>query len=212
MGLRNAARATDEPVLTLRAWGDLPEDEPGELVDGRLEEEERPTVTHELVVLWLGALLRAWLARRGGLVLGSETKLAVRARRGRKPDLSVYLPGVARPAASASLIDVPPTIVVEVASPRPRDIRRDRIEKLDDYAAFGVPFYWLLDPAVRTLEIYELTRDGRYTRSLSAAAGRIRSVPGCTGLAVDLDALWAEIDAIDRPASARAPRRRARAR
>jgi hypothetical protein len=30
------------PLLTLEEWGDLPEDVPGELIDGRLVEEEVP--------------------------------------------------------------------------------------------------------------------------------------------------------------------------
>ena len=199
VALRKFAPVVDETVLTLRAWGDLPEDEAGELVDGRLVQDEEATVAHEVVVGWLATLFRSWIVRRGGLVLGSEAKLALRARRGRKPDLSIFLPGQPRPSGSVSLIEVAPSIVVEVASPRPRDVRRDRVEKLDDYAAFGVPFYWILDPAVRSLEIYELSDDRRYVRSLSAAAGLLKSVPRCRGLKVDLDALWAEIEAIDRP-------------
>ena len=31
----------------------MPEDEAGEVVDGRLEEEEMPDFVHELIVLWL---------------------------------------------------------------------------------------------------------------------------------------------------------------
>jgi hypothetical protein len=69
---------------------------------------------------------------------------------------------------------------VEVISAPPRDVRRDHIEKPDEYAAFGVPFYWLIDPVARTLETFELGADGRYVRAL---AGRGRSMaqaaPSC---------------------------------
>lgn len=49
----------------------MPGDEPGELVDGRLEEEEASDLQHELVVSWLVHVLRSWPGGRG-FVFGSE--------------------------------------------------------------------------------------------------------------------------------------------
>ena len=50
--LRVESYPTASPArhLTLAAWGDLPEDEPGELVDGRLVEDEDVGFLHDLVV------------------------------------------------------------------------------------------------------------------------------------------------------------------
>jgi Uma2 family endonuclease len=180
------------PRMSLAEWAALPEDEDGELVDGCLVEEEVAELTHEAIVSWLIGALRLWAIVRGGFVFGSELKLAVRPRHGRKPDVSVYLPGDPTPRGR-SLVRVPPGIIVEVISKSPRDVRRDRIEKPDEYAAFGVRFYWLIDPVARTLEIFELAADGRYVRALGAAQGTI-DVPGCAELKLDLDALWAEVD------------------
>jgi Uma2 family endonuclease len=87
----------------------------------------------------------------------------------------------------------PPDILVEVISPDPRDRRRDRIQKLNEYAAFGVRWYWLVDTEARTLEILKLGEDGRYIHTLDAAGGTI-DVPGCDSLTLDLDALWHELD------------------
>lgn len=64
-------------AMTIDEWAALDEDEPGELVDGRLEEEEAASWAHEIVVSWLIGVLRAWVVPRGGFALGSETKLAI---------------------------------------------------------------------------------------------------------------------------------------
>jgi Uma2 family endonuclease len=165
-------------------------------VDGCLEEEEVPDYLHELLVMLLGRILGNWTFPQGGLVAGSEAKLAVGSERGRKPDLTVYLPGSRRPPARG-LIRVPPDIAIEIVSPTPRDGRRDRVEKTADYAAFGVAWYWLLDPQLRSLEILELDPQGRYLHVLGASTGTLRTIPGCEGLTLDLDALWAAIDNLE---------------
>jgi Uma2 family endonuclease len=179
--------------LTVDEWAAMSEDEPGELVDGHLVEEEMPDAVHESIVMWLAVAFHSWLAGKGGFVLGSDLRLAVRPKRGRKADLTVFLPGSAIPRRRG-VIRTPPDIAVEVISRSPRDVRRDRVEKSDEYAAFGVRYYWLVDQEARTLEVFELEPSGRYSRALGATGGRVDAVPGCVGLSLDLDALWIEID------------------
>lgn len=183
-------------AMTLTGWAALPEDEAGELVDGWLVEDETPDAIHEVIVTWLTFTLRTWLLGRAGVVLGSEARLAVSARRGRKADLAVYLPGSKKPAARG-LIKTPPDIVVEVVSASPRDGRRDRVEKPDEYALFGVKWYWIVDPALRTLEIFELGPEGRHIRALAASEGKVEPVPGCEGLTLALDTMWQEVDDLE---------------
>lgn len=179
-------------ALTLAEWVTLGEDEPGEWMDGRLEEEEVPTPIHELAVSWLLTLLNTWLRAKGGFVFGSELKLVVAPGRGRKADISVYLPGGVRPPKHGALTS-PPDIIVEVVTPTPRDERRDRVEKMAEYQTFGVRWYWLVDPALGTFEIFERGAEGRYMKWVGATRGVIQA-PGCDGLSLDLDQLWAELD------------------
>jgi Uma2 family endonuclease len=189
-----ALEAPTRARLSLADWAVLPEDEPGEFVNGWLVEEEMPDYLHEITVAWLVYRLCVWLVPRGGFVGGSEAKFAVKPGRGRKPDASAYLPG--RKPPRGSLIDLPPDIMVEVISPTPRDGRRDRVEKVGEYAAFGVRWYWLVDPHLRTIEVLELDEKRRYAHALDATSGVV-AIPGCEGLTLDLDALWAELDRLE---------------
>ena len=62
-------------------------------------------------------------------------------------------------------LHIPPLLVVEVLSPSTR--RRDRGEKRDIYAAFGVPHYWLVDADERRATVLRLAGD-RYEHVLEA--------------------------------------------
>jgi Uma2 family endonuclease len=187
-----------EPVVAVRGralspqeWNDLPEDIEGELVEGHLTEEEMPDAVHELAIGWLMWLLRQWLSGEG-FVFGSELKILTAADTGRKPDLTVFLPGRPAPPRRGPITDAP-DIVIEVITPSPRDERRDRVEKMAEYARFGVKYYWLIDPALGTFEVFELTAQGLYQKVVGITSGLIDPVPGCVGLKIDVSALWTEL-------------------
>lgn len=186
------AEPPGERRMSLEEWAAMPEDEPGELVNGQLVEEEVADTPHEAVVSWLSYRLMGWSEPRKGVVFGSEAKLAVGPAGGRKPDLSAFFT-IDRKLPRRGPIRLPPDLMVEVVSPTPRDGRRDRVEKLREYAVFGVRWYWLVDPRLRTVEILKLGDDGHYITLVSASEG-IVDVPGCEGLELDLDALWGRVD------------------
>jgi Uma2 family endonuclease len=182
------------PRVTLEEWVTLPEDVPGEFVDGRLVEEELPDCLHEVLAAWIARILGNWAEQAGAIVGASEAKFALSSTRGRKADLTVYFSGRRPPARGA--ITMPPDIAVEIVSPTPRDQRRDRVEKMEEYARFGVRYYWLVDPERRLLEIHEQGADLRYSPRVQAGSGSLRDVPGCPGLTLDLDAMWRRIDTL----------------
>jgi hypothetical protein len=55
-----------------------------------------------------------------------------------------------------------------------------------------VRWYWIVDPDLRSLEVFELDEGGRYVRALGVSSGTVRP-PGCES-DLDLTALWAETD------------------
>jgi Uma2 family endonuclease len=183
------------PRITLEEWIALAEDVPGEFLDGRLVEEEVPDYLHEVLVAWLARVLGNWAEQAGAIVGASDAKFMLSATRGRKADLTVYLAGRRPPPRGA--IAIPPDIAVEIVSPSPRDQRRDRVEKMEEYARFGIRFYWLIDPQQRTVDIYEEAGDREYARRVRASSGSLQDVPGCPGLTLDLDAMWRKIDELE---------------
>jgi Uma2 family endonuclease len=178
--------------MSIEEWEQMDEDEPVELVNGRMEEEEMPDSTHEVILSALLEVLFNWARARRSRVLSSELKYALDTRRGRKPDISIFF-SRDRKLPQRGATRFPPDVMIEIASPRARDRRRDRVEKLREYATFGVRWYWLIDPAAQMLEILRLGDDGHYVLALSVAEGTVE-VPGCEGLTLDLDALWREVE------------------
>lgn len=181
--------------MTIEEWAALAEDVPGELVSSRLVEEEVPDYVHELIVAWLVRTLGNWAEENGAIVGGSDAKLALSPDQGRKADATVYFAGRRPPRRGA--VRIPPDIAVEVLSQSARDRKRDRVEKPDEYAAFGIHWYWLVDPEKRAFELRELKDDGRYRVVLSRSTGVVEKVPGCAGLRLDLDAMWAKADELE---------------
>ena len=182
-------------TLTIGPWAALPEDDEYELVDGKLAPAEMPSFVHEAVVLWLTRILAAWAEEHAARVYGSGGKFAVSASRGRQADISVFFEGTRRPPARGACT-TPADLLVEVVSSSPADGRRDRVEKLLEYAQFGVRFYWLVDPEERTFEIFERSAAGRYELAVAALGGRVDAVPGLVGCTLDIDALFRDVDAV----------------
>jgi Uma2 family endonuclease len=177
--------------LTVEQWYALDDDESSdELVDGVLEEAEVPDRVHEIVITWLVLNLGPWIHARAGFIFPGGLRLAIRKDRGRIPDAVCYLRG-RRP--EPGLVRTPPDIMIEVVSPRPRDARRDRVEKIGDYAHMGAKQYWIVDPKLRTFEVWKLDKTGRYVRTVAASRGKVR-----VGPTLDLDTLWAEVDRLER--------------
>jgi Uma2 family endonuclease len=99
-----------------------------------------------------------------------------------QPDLIFVLAanlGIIQPRA----IFGTPDLLIELISPS--SVRRDRYDKKDLYARFGVKEYWIGDPANQSLEILTL-KDGRYELHGSAEiSGKLTSLV-LAGLEFDL--------------------------
>ena len=84
-------------------------------------------------------------------------------------------------------IELIPGWVCEVLSPT--TARLDRIEKMPLYAAHEVGHLWLIDPVMKTLEVYR--REGRLWTTLSTHGDEQQAHPEPFGeVPLDVSALW----------------------
>ena len=158
-----------ETARRLATWDDLsrtPDDgRVYEVLDGELEATPRPVPAHNRAQSALAGEVHPPYDRgRGGpggwwILIGPDVVLGphqivvpdlVGWKRARLPDLTSERP-----------ITTVPDWICEVVSPADRG--RDRVRKADLYLRAGVPYYWIVDPAERTLEAFEAT-GGRWVR------------------------------------------------
>lgn len=178
----------DVGPYTWRDFIELDEDDPRELLDGYLVEIEVPTFTHERIVDELSFRLNQWARpRQAGQVLGSGYKLRINDRRAWMPDLQFYRSGNSPEDQEQGLEHGHPDLVIEVISPSSSS--KDRVQKRHDYAAIGVPEYWLIDPQARILE-RQVLREGAYLMVEPIGGDVIFRPESFEGLEIDLGLLW----------------------
>jgi Uma2 family endonuclease len=175
-------------VLTYDDYAALPDDGLRyELHEGDLSVTPTPGVRHQLVIgnlhLILAPHVRA--SGRGEIVLSPfdciMTDITVV-----QPDL-LYIDAARRRLLSERAIEGSPTLAIEVISPY--SARIDRRRKLALYAKHEVPWYWIVDPVARTIEVYRL-EDGAY-HSVATLEGDVpRSLPPFDDLPLDPAAVW----------------------
>jgi len=172
-------------------WADfvaLDDDDRRELIDGELVEIEVPKRTQERVVMRLGAVLVAFVEKRGGEVLASGYKIRITERRGVMPDLQLYRTGNEPDVDQEDgLVRGRPDLVVEVISPNSR--RYDRVVKLGYYASLEIPEYWIVDPETKTLERLTYSKKGYVIASTHEGATTF-APPSFPGVRLPLEKLW----------------------
>src|SRR5579871_1566524 len=117
-----------------------------ELVHGELVERPSPTFSHGDIQLELGSRLRV-LARIHGLFRGVEVRVKIEDDLFRIPDIAMW----SEPPGEVP--SHPPLLIVEIASPDDRLI--DMLIKFGEYANWGVPNLWLIEPTLKEFRIYD---------------------------------------------------------
>lgn len=174
--MRYAAPAMAEAALALPTFDDLyeriralPQGVTGEILEpGVLRTMSRPGRPHRRAAKTIQDAIGRFDQDIGGTGWWIEEEAEIRFPLGRLavPDFSGFRVERVPELPDENPIPILPDWCCEILSPS--TARDDRVLKLPLYAASGVPWIWLVDPELRTVEVYE-TEKGRPALALSAA-------------------------------------------
>lgn len=179
--------ATYEDILN------LPEHLTGEIINGELYTQPRPTPAHARASSALGAKYVPPFDfgdnGPGGWIILDEPELHL----GSKPHIIVPdLAGWRRERLPAlpetAWFETAPDWVCEVMSPSTAG--KDRVKKMPVYAEFGVGHLWLVDPLEKTLEAYRL-HEGQWLRIGAWADDDVARIEPFEAVELSLTTLWA---------------------
>lgn len=164
----------------------LPEGAPVELLRGELVMSPAPKSSHQIVVGELYVRLHAAALRSGGLCLVAPADVILSEDTILQPDV-LYV-AKDRRGIIGDRVNGPPDLIIEVLSAGAE--RRDRVQKLNLYAQYGVPEFWIVDPRAQSID-FLLLDQGRYVVN-QAAAGRYQS-PRLPELEIGLAGFWQDV-------------------
>ena len=171
----------------------LPEGLTGEILNGQLYTQPRPSGPHGFTSSSLGYdLIGPFQRGRGGpggwWIIHEPELHFIRNIEVDVPDLAGWRRSRLPRIPQDHRFTVVPDWVGEVLSPSTES--RDREVKMPIYAHFGVAYAWLIDPRAHTLEAYAL--EGGAWREMGRFAGGARvSVAPFEAVTISLDDLWA---------------------
>ena len=157
-----------------------------ELLDGEIIEMPSPTLSHQDIILRLALLFTLWARQNGGKAFISPVDLYVSPTTYFIPDFVFYSAtqmATGEVERDPKRLNIAPALIVEVLSDA--TARNDRVRKMRAYAQFGVSHYWIVDPAHRTVEAYEL-HEGIYHVAATHEGEEVFTPPAFTGLEIPL--------------------------
>jgi Uma2 family endonuclease len=164
----------------------LPQGEPVELIKGRFVMSPSPLPRHQVVLMLLGEILLQSARNAGGIALCAPMDVVFSDDTILQPDL-LYVSNSRRNIVRRRVEGAPDTVVEIISG----TARRDRVEKLDLYARFQVPEYWIVDPDERVIE-FLLNESGRYV--VQSPTSNIYQSPRLPEVELALEEFWREVD------------------
>ena len=170
----------------------LPENVVGEIIAGRLVTHPRPAPKHARAYSSLGVKIGNPFDHGengpGGWWIIDEPELHLE-RDILVPDLAGWKRERMPRLPETAWFELPPDWVCEILSSS--TARVDRAEKLPVYARHGVRYAWLVEPDLRTLEVFE-NREGQWVLLTVLEDDAAVSQPPFDAISFSLSSLWAD--------------------
>lgn len=161
-----------------------------EIVNGELVTSPRPAAPHARAASTLSGELYGPFDRGkggpGGWLILYEPELHLHGNV-LVPDLAGWRRERMPEMPEAAAFELPPDWVCEVLSPSTASL--DRADKMPIYLREGVAFVWLVDPALRMLEVFKLEASSYRLLGVWRDAAEVRVEP-FDAFALSLSALW----------------------
>jgi Uma2 family endonuclease len=149
-----------------------------ELYDGEICVVPAPILLHQVVQYALAEELRRICRQHGGFAVGSPIDVVFSEHDVLQPDVVYFRPARMHLLDLDSAIRHAPDLCVEILSPSTE--ATDRGRKMQMFARYSVPEYWIVDPAQEVLEVLRLEA-GSYVvvqRAAGEAAVESAVLPG----------------------------------
>ena len=160
---------------TIKDYKLLPEGAPYQLIEGELVMTPSPTIFHQIISANLfKAIVKFMDEKKTGIVLYSPIDVYLGDENALQPDI-VFISKQRRDLIKDDGIHGAPDMVIEILSPSTAyyDIKK----KYKIYEKFGVKEYWIVDPEMKSVELFTLTEQGKFLLSADFTnQGTIKSV------------------------------------
>ncbi len=164
-------------------------DERLELIEGEIVGTPSPRPFLQFVSQRLYDLLKRTVVDPGhGLIGYAPFDVELDEQNVVQPDLLVLL-GERTERIGETSVEGAPSLVIEIASPS--TVADDQGRKCNLYARYGVPEYWLVDPAKKQVTVYSEPLHGRYRSAETNADFAVSAT--IPGLSADLTNLFAPL-------------------
>jgi Uma2 family endonuclease len=172
---------------------DIPENVTGEIINGELIVTPRPSRKHALTATVLGSRLTPFYylgegGGPGGWIILDEPEIGL-GENILVPDLAGWTKERFPMEEPHNWISVAPDWVCEILSPS--TAQADRAEKMPIYARHMVSHAWLIDPILKTLEVFKFEPGQWIVLGVYTKSAKVRAAP-FPELELDLGLLWLE--------------------
>lgn len=159
-----------------------------EFTDGRIEVLEMPTIAHQRILTYLFVAMHNFVVQHGlGEVLFAGLRVQVDDTKFREPDIVFLRRG--HEANVQNRYWSAADLVLEVVSDDAESRKRDLVTKRADYAAAGIPEYWIVDPTEERVTVLTF-ENGAYVTLGEYVPGDAAVSKVLGGFAVDVAAIF----------------------